>query len=83
MLTRRSPLTSDGCDGGAISLTASDRFDLGSGDSSISHDGEIRERAGKLLDGGKETRRDAERLLCKGPPDALTTQADLFVGSLV
>lgn len=55
-----------------------------SGDSSISRDGEIRGSAGGLLDsGGKGTRRDAERLLYKGPPDALATQGGSFTGSLV
>ena len=65
-------------------LAANGRFDLGRGDSSISRDGGIRESMGGLLDGGgKATRRGAERLLCNGPPDALTAQVGSFVGSLV
>jgi len=39
---RRTPLTSDGCDGRTMSSTANDRFDLGSLDSSIPRDGGIR-----------------------------------------
>jgi len=84
VLIRRGPLIIDGCDGRAMSSTANGRFDLCSGDSSIPRDGEIRESVGGLLDGGgKGTKRDAERLLCKGPPDALATQADSFAGSVV
>ena len=64
MLIKHTPLTSDGCDGRAMSSTANDRFVLGSLDASIPRDGgyEVlvtRGSVGKFLDGGgKGIRRD-------------------------